>query len=212
MRYTHMIWDFNGTIMDDVDIAVAAVNDMLRKRGMAETNRSDYLQMIESPIIEYYKKIFDLSVVSFDDIQVEFLESYNRRLPEAGLLPGVRETLEYFRACGLHQCVISSFEQGRLRRMVHDLGLERYFDTVSGADNTRAEGKVERGLQWLRESGADPQQVLVLGDLDHDYELASCLGADCILIAAGHQHRSALERCGCPVLDSAAQLVEHLKL
>ena len=56
MQYTHVIWDFNGTIMDDVDIAVAAVNDMLDKRGMARTNRADYLQMIESPIIEYYKK------------------------------------------------------------------------------------------------------------------------------------------------------------
>ncbi|MBQ2651507.1 MAG: HAD family hydrolase [Clostridia bacterium] len=212
MQYTHVIWDFNGTIMDDVDIAVAAVNDMLDKRGMARTNRADYLQMIESPIIEYYKKIFDLSVVSFEDIQVEFLESYNRRLPEAGLLPGVQDTLERFSACGLHQCVISSFEQERLRRMVHDLGIGSYFDSVSGADNTRAEGKVERGLQWLRESGADPRRVLVLGDLDHDFELASRLGADCILIAAGHQHRRALERCGCPVLDSAARLADFLNL
>jgi len=211
VRYTHVIWDFNGTIMDDVDIAVAAVNDMLEKRGMVPTNRTDYLRMIESPIIEYYKKIFDLSKVSFDDIQVEFLESYNRRLPEAGLLPGVSAALEHFHRSGIRQSILSSFEQGRLRKMVADLGIDGYFDSISGADNTRAEGKVERGLQWLRESGAEPSRVLVLGDLDHDYELASRLGADCILIAAGHQHSHALEKCGCPVLPSAAQLIDFLK-
>ena len=206
MRYTHIIWDFNGTIMNDVDIAVAGVNDMLEKRNMPLTNRADYLNMIESPIIEYYKKLFDLSVVSFDDIQVEFLESYNRRLGEAGLLPGIAASLEYFRSRGLRQCVISSFEQSRLRRMVEDLGIGHYFDSVSGADNTRAEGKVQRGLDWLHSSGADPEKVLVIGDLDHDHEMACRLGADCILIAAGHQHRRELEKCGCLVLDSAEQL------
>ena len=211
MKYTHIIWDFNGTIMDDVDIAVAAVNDMLDKRGMARTDRTAYLGMITSPIIEYYKKIFDLSVVSFDDIQVEFLESYNRRLPAAGLLPGVSEALEYFKGLGLRQCVISSFEQGRLRKMVEDLGIARYFDIVSGADNTRAEGKLDRGADWLRRSGADPSCVLVIGDLDHDWQLAHHLGADCVLITAGHQHRRELEKCGCTVLDSAAELIECLK-
>ncbi len=210
MRYTHIIWDFNGTIMNDVDIAVAGVNDMLEKRNMPLTNRADYLNMIESPIIEYYKKLFDLTVVSFDDIQVEFLESYNRRLGEAGLLPGIAEALEHFSRLGLRQCVISSFEQNRLRRMVEDLGIGRYFDSVSGADNTRAEGKVGRGQDWLRTSGADPEKVLVIGDLDHDYEMARSLGADCILIAAGHQHRRELEKCGCPVLDSAEQLIERI--
>ena len=212
MRYTHIIWDFNGTIMNDVDIAVAGVNDMLEKRNMPLTNRADYLNMIESPIIEYYKKLFDLTVVSFDDIQVEFLESYNRRLGEAGLLPGVADALAYFAQCGLRQCVISSFEQGRLRRMVEDLGIRHYCDSVSGADNTRAEGKVDRGLDWLRSSGADPQKVLVIGDLDHDFDMARTLGADCILIAAGHQHRRELEKCGCTVLDSALQLMETIEL
>ena len=212
MKYTHIIWDFNGTIMNDVDIAVAAVNDMLEKRGMPLTDRAAYLTMIESPIIRYYEKLFDLSVVPFDDIQVEFLQSYNRRLPTAGLLPGVHAALEHFAKLGLRQCVISSFEQSRLRKMVQGLKIGGYFDTVSGADDTRAEGKLDRGLEWLRQSGADPTRVLVIGDLDHDHELARHLGADCVLIAAGHQHRQALEVCGCPVLDSAFELIETIAL
>lgn len=210
LRYTHVIWDFNGTLMDDVDVAVASVNDMLDKRGMARTDRAAYVRMVTSPIIEYYKKIFDLQVVPFAEIQVEFLAGYEKRIGQAGLLPGVGRALARFAEEGLQQCVISSFEQGRLRRMVEDLGIGGYFSEVSGADNTRAEGKVERGRDWLARSGAVPRQVLVIGDLVHDWEMARALGADCALIAAGHQHRQALERCGVPVFDSAGQMLEYL--
>ncbi|MDD6315548.1 MAG: HAD family hydrolase [Clostridia bacterium] len=210
MQFTHVIWDFNGTLMDDVDVAVASVNDMLDKRGMQRTTRAEYVHMITSPIIEYYKKIFDLRTVSFEDIQVEFLMGYEKRIGRAGLLPGVAQALARFSKEGLRQCVISSFEQGRLRRMVEDLGIGGYFSEVSGADNTRAEGKVERGRDWLRRSGAEPRQVLVIGDLVHDWEMAQALGAGCILIAAGHQHRRALERCGVPVFDNAGQMLDDL--
>ena len=38
MKITHIIWDFNGTVLDDVEMAVAAVNDMLDSRGLEKTN------------------------------------------------------------------------------------------------------------------------------------------------------------------------------
>lgn len=210
MKYTHIIWDFNGTLMNDVDIAIAAVNDMLTKRGMEVTNKADYLNMIESPIIEYYKKIFDLSIVSFDDIQVEFLESYNLRLPEAGLMDGAAQALEAFASLGAKQCVISSFEQTRLMKMIRDMGIMDYFSEISGADNTRAESKLDRGAQWLKRSGADPQKCLVIGDLVHDYELASHLGADCALVAVGHQHRRDLEACGTSVFNNISEMMRSV--
>ena len=202
MQFTHVIWDFNGTLMDDVDVAVASVNDMLDKRGMQRTTRAEYVNMITSPIIEYYKKIFDLRTVSFEDIQVEFLAGYEKRIGRAGLLPGGAQALARLSEEGLCQCVISS--------LVEDLGIGGYFSEVSGADNTRAEGKVDRGRDWLRRSGAEPRQVLVIGDLIHDWEMAQALGAGCILIAAGHQHRRELERCGVPVFDNAGQMLEDL--
>ncbi len=210
MRYTHIVWDFNGTLMDDVDVAVAAVNDMLRKRGMPLTNKTDYLGMIESPIIEYYKKLFDLSVVPFETITEEFLASYDARIVACGLNPGAREALEAFAACGVNQCVVSSFEQGRLEALLTRLDVRQFFSRVSGADNRRAEGKIDRGEHWLRESGADPRRVLVVGDLLHDLELARALGADCCLIARGHQRRSDLETGGAPVYDTITEMTEDL--
>lgn len=210
MRYTHIVWDFNGTLMDDVDVAVEAVNDMLRKRGMKLTDKAEYLTMITSPIIDYYRKIFDLTVVSFEVITEEFLQSYDARIPRAGLNPGAREALDTFDKMGVTQCVVSSFEQQRLEALLTRMGVRQYFSAVSGADNRRAEGKVDRGVRWLRESGADPKRVLVVGDLLHDLELAQALGADCRLIARGHQGRRELETGGVPVYDTITEMTEEL--
>lgn len=202
MKYSYIVWDFNGTLMNDVDIAVAAVNDMLLKRGMEPTYKEKYLKMVTSPIIDYYKKIFDLNVVSFDDITEEFLESYNTRLALAGLMPGAAEALDMFDKMGMVQCVISSFEQRRLENLIGYLGISQYFDEISGAGDIRSEGKLDRGLEWLRRRNADPSEVLVIGDLVHDFELARYMGTDCVLISAGHQHETELKACGVPVFRS----------
>ena len=91
-------------------MAVSSVNGMLAKRGMAATNKNEYRRMMTSPIIEYYKKIFDLTVVPFDDITHEFLAGYNKYAPLSGLCPGAEEALRTFDKMGLCQCLISSFE------------------------------------------------------------------------------------------------------
>ena len=126
MKYTHIVWDFNGTLMDDVDIAVASVNDMLEKRDMPKTDKNTYLTQITSPIIEYYRKIFDLEKVPFEVITEEFLEGYMKRLGLAHLTKGAHDALDMFCSLGIKQCVISSFEQGRLadlQSLAHQHGL-----------------------------------------------------------------------------------------
>ena len=211
MKYTHIVWDFNGTLMDDVDIAVASVNDMLKKRDMPKTDKNTYLTQITSPIIEYYRKIFDLEKVPFEVITEEFLEGYMKRLGLAHLTKGAHDALDMFCSLGIKQCVISSFEQGRLEGLIEKMGISRYFDFVSGADNIRAEGKEQRGLGWLEKSGADPEKVLVIGDLLHDSELAFIMGADCVLIASGHQGKPELLTSGRRVYDDLEQMLEDLK-
>lgn len=52
----------------------------------------------------------------------------------------------------------------------------------------------------------EPGPYTVVGDMTHDYDMARALGADCILVAAGHQSRPVLERCGVPVLESLWEL------
>ena len=184
---THVLWDFNGTLLDDLDVAVAAVSDMLVSRGREPMTRAWYYELMEMPIIRYYEKLFDLSQVPFETLSREFVEGYARHFSLAHLAPGAREAVSRFAAAGCRQVVLSSFEQQRLLTILQELELADAFEAVLGAENIRSESKVGRAQDWLKQSGAPPDQVLVIGDLVHDWEVAQALGARCVLLSCGHQ-------------------------
>lgn len=204
---THVVWDFNGTLLDDLDVAIAAVSDMLQTRGRAPMTRQWYHEIMDMPIIRYYEKLFDLSEISFEQLSREFVDGYERHFSLARVMPGARQTIEYFAAAGCRQVIISSFEQERLRAILYSFGLAESFDAVLGAGNIRAESKIERARNWLRESGAQPERVLVIGDLVHDWEMAQALGACCVLLDRGHQSREDLLSCGCPVVHNLEEII-----
>ena len=96
-----------------------------------------------------------------------------------------------------------------LRGQLTDLGLLEHFDDFTGLDNIHAAGKIELAKAYLQ--GKDPGKCLFLGDTCHDFEVARAVGADCILIAFGHQSRKQLESFGCPVIYSLLELPSLLK-
>ena len=57
MAYKHIFWDFNGTLADDVKAALAAVNDMLERKGRKPITLGQYYEYVETPIIGFYRHI-----------------------------------------------------------------------------------------------------------------------------------------------------------
>ena len=153
---THVLWDFNATLLDDLDVAVAAVSDMLVSRGREPMTRAWYYELMEMPIIRYYEKLFDLSQVPFETLSREFVEGYARHFSLAHLAPGAREAVSRFAAAGCRQVVLSSFEQQRLLTILQELELADAFEAVLGAEIIRSESKVGRAQVWLKQSGAPP--------------------------------------------------------
>ena len=206
MRYTHVIWDFNGTIVNDVEAGIKSENVLLARRGMPLIEDVDYYRSIFTfPIVDYYKKLgHDFERDPYEKLSVEWTEQYAVFSREAGLNEGVTELLDWFRARGCRQIVLSASELGILRGQLRDLGVLDRFDEVLGLDNIEAYSKLDLAREWLAREKPGP--MLLLGDTEHDYETARLLGADCILLTLGHQSRATLERLGVPVLDSFAEV------
>ena len=178
-NYRWVIWDWNGTLLDDVDIAIRCVNDMLIKRGRPDRmDRRRYHDLIEMPIIRYYEKLFDLQSDPFSQLSVEFVESYGRYIAGANLMEGAREALQALKEAGCRQAILSSFESEQLERYITRFGIRNYFEEISGADNFRSESKTERGVQWANRLGISGSEMVVVGDLTHDFETALAMGAD----------------------------------
>lgn len=206
-----VIWDFNGTLINDVLTAVCSVNDTLKKCNLPLTNVEEYRRNMDMPITKYYEKHFDMSCVSFDFLSKEYhrgFEKYHHLLTPA---LGAAETVKQLHNRGIRQCVVSSFEQNRLMQLLEEFAFLPYLDGVCGAADNDCVSKIERGCRWIKEQGIDPKTALVVGDLSHDCELAQALNASCLLFSGGHQDKERLQKCGVKVIDDIREVLDYEK-
>ena len=203
-----VIWDWNGTLLDDTRQCYEIENAMRTRRGMPPfSGMEEYRWLFRFPVIEFYKDMgYTFETESYEAISEEFVRLYTEIVYDCPLQPGSRETLETLRCRGIPQALLSATSQARLEQQVRRFGLDHYFEAVLGQKDDLAHGKAERGRRYLESSGVDPAQVLFIGDTDHDYAVASAMGCRVALLSAGHQPRAVLERCGVPVIDSLAEL------
>ncbi len=209
--YHDVIWDWNGTLFDDAGLCVAIMNELLARRGRPPLSAERYAEIFRFPVEAYYRDLpFDWSKESFEHVGREFMIFYELRKFECRLQDGALEALEWFRRLGAQQHLISGYRHDALEELVAQFGLAEWFSEIRGADDIYARGKVHLGEQWAcgRESAGS---WLVIGDTTHDFELARRIGADCILIAAGHNSRARLLTCGVPVFDSLREMVRILE-
>jgi len=209
-KYTHVLWDWNGTLLDDVGAALKSVNKMLERRCQAPISMDQYYEYIGIPIRKFYENIFNLETEDYAGILKEYNAGYENQMFEISLAQGAREVLNQIRDNSLRQIVLSSCEQNQLNYYLKHFELQVYFDTVIGSQDFFAGSKVERAKQHLADSGIDPKRVLVVGDLVHDYEMAREIGADCVLIPNGHQSAQQLAGSGAKVLDSISRVPDEL--
>ena len=210
VKYTHVIWDFNGTLLNDVDIGIQSINVLLKKRGLNTLSSAEEYRAVSGfPIVEYYKRIgFDFSKEPYDKVAPEWVEQYMQRVDKARLYADALLMLEYVRQKKLGQTLLSATELKMLCGQVAALGIGHYFHEVCGMDNVYAHGKLSLAQKW-REEHSDAVALFV-GDTDHDFEVASAIGADCVLFSGGHQSHDRLVRLGCPVIDRLCELKNYL--
>ncbi len=209
--YTHLIWDFNGTILDDVAVCIGTANRLLSAHGLPTLQSAEqYRDVFGFPIIEYYRRMgFDFEKTPYSALAIEWTEYYAEISGEAGLYHDVIKTLEWAKHQGLGQIILSASESGMLTRQIEALGIRPYFSELLALDNIHAHSKEELGVAWkVRNPDARP---LMLGDTEHDAGVAAAMGADCILLASGHRPKAALEKTGCLfVANSLSEAVDRL--
>lgn len=210
MKYTHILWDFNGTILDDVDAGIKSVNKLLSDRGLPLVeSREQYHEVFGFPIIDYYRRLgFDFDKEPYEVIAPIWVEQYMENVKKSPVFDDVVKTVELFSEMGAKQIVLSATELQMLKKQLDFVGCLDIFDDVLGLDNIHAASKVSLAEKWKAEN---PDAVpLVIGDTVHDAEVAQRIGADCILVARGHQSRKTLEEMGCPVYENLDEAMEIL--
>ena len=211
MKYKHIIWDWNGTLIDDAWLCVEILNNILEKRGLNAITIDDYREHFTFPVRDYYIKLgFDFSVEPFEVCGMEFIHDFKKRKFEASLYIQMKLILDKLTKIGVSHSVLSAQNQTLLTETVAHYQLQDKFEGVNGLDNHYAHSKVNIGKSWIETLSYDHNEVIMIGDTVHDYEVAQAMGTDCILISSGHNSRERLENTGVLVLDSPLEITEVL--
>ena len=213
MDQTCIIWDWNGTLLDDVDAAVNALNRMLSVRGIAPTTRDYYREHFGFPVRPFYAELgVDLEHEDWDRICVDF-HRFVEEEPKF-LRPDACEALTLAARSGMRQFVLSALREDLLKRDIAAAGIDSFFGALFGVDNLDGATKLDRGhdlVQYLTAASETlPPRIVCVGDTLHDAEVAQALGAQCILVDGGHQTAERLTAAGVPVMSSLVAAVQHI--
>ena len=209
--YTHVIWDFNGTVYDDVDACIQSANRLLEAYSLAPLpSKEEYRAKFGFPIIEYYARLgFDFERYPYAKLAVEWVDYYMELSANSKVYEEIPSVLDAVRERGQEQWILSATEANMLKGQLRSLGILHCFHGVLGMDNIHAHSKEEIGVVWRR---AHPNAcALMVGDTDHDAQVAAAMGVDCVLVAKGHQSKERLEQCKCLfVAESATEILPLL--
>ena len=204
-----IIWDWNGTLLDDVNAAVGALNRMLAKHKLPPVTREFYRANFGFPVRPFYQQVgIDLDRVDWDEICTDF-HAFIAAEPQ-DLHPSTRDALEAARAGGLNQCILSALREDLLCRDTARFGVAPFFDYIFGVDNLDGATKLSRGRDLV--ATLPPQtRLYFIGDTLHDAEVGAALGAEVILVGCGHQNPERLCATGYPVLASPLAAVQYIQ-
>ena len=210
MKYDHVIWDWNGTLLDDLWLCIDSINFVLESRNMPKVEEDSYKDIFTFPVINYYEYLgFDFSKEKFPI--PDFLDYYKSHFKKCNLHEGVRSVLKKNKDSGISQSILSAGKQSSLINWVKYHEIDHYFNALIGINNNNAEGKTTAGLKWLSKIGIKEEKILLIGDTVHDSEVAEAMGIDCILVDIGHVSKSRLIKTGRNVYSSINSLIDYIQ-
>ena len=205
-----IVWDWNGTLLDDAQACINAINALLHERNLPLLDRERYRASFGFPVRDFYRTLgIDVDDQTWDELTVAFHEHYQRE--PVAIAAHARQTLNWLQTHSIPQSILSACEQSLLNRQVAAHGLAGYFRHVQGTDNLDGRSKIAVGQTLIARLESDRRPPVLIGDTLHDVDVAAALGCDCLLVANGHQSRARLEQAGWPVLDSLLDLPLALK-
>lgn len=211
MQKKHIIWDFNGTLLDDVQLSVDCDNHVFDRLGLPHITAQDYRRHMTMPVRDFYTALgIDLNVYPYETIADIWLEMFNSNAVECGLAAGALAAIDRLAAAGYTQSVLSASYEPDLIAQCRALGLTQRMIAINGLSDQSARKKTEIGRVQMQSLGLEGKNVVLVGDMIADAQLAQDLGARCVLVPWGHNSLERLSETGAPIAHRFEELEEIL--
>ncbi|MFE9258250.1 HAD family hydrolase [Streptomyces sp. NPDC006879] len=209
-RTPHLVWDWNGTLLHDIEAVVEATNASFAELGLEPITLARYRDLYCVPVPRFYERLMGRlpTDAEWEVMDEAFHRHYWARAAQVGLTPGARELLADWQAAGMTQSLLSLAPHEHLVPLVRTHGIEAHFIRVDGRLGPSHTGKSDHLVRHLRAlEGVLPTRTVVLGDAVDDAVAAASAGAKAVLYTGGSHSRASLEAAGVPVVDSLEEAV-----
>lgn len=191
MKIQNIIWDWNGTLLNDVEYCYQIVSQLALQNSVPPFTIQEYLDSFGFPVEGYYRSLgFTFEKKSFSQISGDFIDLYLKNIDTIRPYPLAQQTLKICQS-QYRQFLFSAYQDKRLQELVQTIGLNSFFDKIQGISNDLAESKQNLFKNIFQE--ISPKSTLMVGDTLHDAEIAASYNSNCILISHGHQNHQRLK-------------------
>ncbi|WP_274559141.1 HAD family hydrolase [Streptomyces spiramyceticus] len=207
---THLVWDWNGTLLDDISAVIGATNAAFAEIGLEPITLARYQELYCVPIPRFYERLMgrlptDAEWVVMDEA---FHRHYTERRVACALAEGVEELLLEWQSRGRSQSLLSMYGHEQLLPVVRGYGIERHFIRIDGRTGPSGGSKAAHMTRHVAAlGGVASDRVVVIGDAVDDAVAAAHVGARAVLYTGGSHSRASLEQAGVPVVDTLEEAV-----
>lgn len=184
--FDNIIFDWSGTLVDDLGPVIEATNAVLSRYGIAALDREGFRRKFRLPYREFYAEM--LPDVPLAELEDHFRAAFSAAVSPVTVLPHAREKLEWCAASGIRAFVLTSMDENAFLGQLREFGFERFFEaTYAGVLDKR-----EVIHRILETHGLDPATTVFVGDMTHDVETARHGGIASVAVLTGYQHSEVL--------------------
>ena len=184
--FRNLIFDWSGTLVDDLGPVIEATNAVLGKYEIAALDREEFRRAFRLPYQDFYAE--QLPGIPLEELEAHFRPAFDAAITPVTVLPHAREKLEWCTALGIRAFVLTSMDTLAFERQMDDFGLRHHFEaTYSGVLDKR---KIIH--QILKTHELNPAETAFVGDMTHDVETARHGGISSIAVLTGYNHAEIL--------------------
>jgi phosphoglycolate phosphatase len=186
----NILFDWSGTLVDDLPPVLEATNAVMREFGKKELTRDEFRRGFRLPYMHWYEEV--LPGVSAEDLGRVFLASFTATKHGIGVQPHAREYLDCCAAAGRRMFVLSSTFEDAVLKQAESLDLRKYFERIYAGVHDKREciGAI------LSEHSLSPARTILIGDMRHDVHAAQAGGIGSVAVLTGYEFEDVIATAG----------------
>jgi phosphoglycolate phosphatase-like HAD superfamily hydrolase len=207
MTREHLVWDWNGTLLDDLSLVVSSTNVAFASVDGPVVTADEHRRDFRRPVVDYYVGVLGRPVdeAEFARLDKIFHDSYRVGLTTCGLTADAQAAMGAWAGT---QSLLSMWFHEELVPTIETYGLTPMFRRVDGLRGTvGGDLKASHLRRHLAELGIAGESVVLIGDSVDDAHAAASVGAACVLYTGGFTDPERLRAVGVPVAETLVEAV-----